>query len=76
MSQTLPALLPLLVAVPLLLGALGVAVEAKLRCVPKHLLRERVEVMTRNEVAAKHADLLRDSKPSSSQAQAGETLLL
>ncbi|KAH8057707.1 D-arabinono-1,4-lactone oxidase [Aureococcus anophagefferens] len=44
------------------LGALGVAVEAKLRCVPKHLLRERVQVMTRNEVAAKHADLLRDNR--------------
>ncbi|KAH8045796.1 D-arabinono-1,4-lactone oxidase [Aureococcus anophagefferens] len=43
-------------------ASLGVAVEAKLRCVPKHLLRERVQVMTRNEVAAKHADLLRDNR--------------
>ncbi|KAH8098583.1 D-arabinono-1,4-lactone oxidase [Aureococcus anophagefferens] len=46
---------------PRRLGA-GAAVEAKLRCVPKHLLRERVQVMTRNEVAAKHADLLRDNR--------------
>jgi L-galactono-1,4-lactone dehydrogenase len=38
------------------LGACGVAVEATMRCVPKHLLREHTSVLTRAEAVAKHAE--------------------
>lgn len=44
------------------LGACGLLTEVTLRCVPKHLLRERVEVMTRSEAKARHASLLRDNR--------------
>lgn len=44
------------------LGACGLLTEATLRCVPKHLLRERVEVLTRAEVKRRHVAILRDNR--------------
>lgn len=44
------------------LGACGVLLDATLRCVPKHLLREKVEVLTRAEVKKRHVALLRDNR--------------
>lgn len=44
------------------LGTCGLLTEVTLRCVPKHLLRERIEVMTRAEVKRRHAAILRDNR--------------
>lgn len=44
------------------LGLLGVLVEVELRCVPKHLLRERTFVLSRADAASSHARLLRENR--------------
>mmetsp|Transcript_10578 Transcript_10578/g.34950 ORF Transcript_10578/g.34950 Transcript_10578/m.34950 type:complete len:561 (-) Transcript_10578:164-1846(-) len=44
------------------LGTMGVCLEATLRCVPKHLLRERVAVLTRAEAESQCADILRNNR--------------
>ncbi|KAJ1460758.1 hypothetical protein M885DRAFT_509177 [Pelagophyceae sp. CCMP2097] len=44
------------------LGACGVAVEATMRCVPKHLLREHTSVLTRAEAVSRHAEILQNNR--------------
>jgi L-galactono-1,4-lactone dehydrogenase len=49
-------------AFPCSLGLLGVTLTLTLRCVPKHLLRERTQVLTRQEVIRRHAELIQDNR--------------
>ena len=49
-------------AFPCSLGLLGVTLTLTLRCVPKHLLRERTQVLTRREVIQRHAELIQDNR--------------
>ena len=49
-------------AFPCSLGLLGVTLTLTLRCVPRHLLRERTQVLTRQEVVERHAELIQDNR--------------
>ena len=49
-------------AFPCSLGLLGVTLTLTLRCVPRHLLRERTQVLTRQEVIQRHAELIQDNR--------------
>lgn len=49
-------------AFPCSLGLLGVTLSLTLRCVPKHLLRERTQVLTRKEAIQRHAEFIQDNR--------------